>query len=276
MPDSTTIPATETETAQPLLPGIEMLGAGYDIYGDYASGRSVKRMIIDWNRLASEQPLIKMSRDAWVYPQNVVVAPDYATRVDCEAGADVQELQHKLGVSAGISGGIGAFSGSISSNFSSSQTTSSSYMFSRVQQSVSLWTLSFTPDPEVLAAYIDPALKTALASANSDDDYKALFDTWGSHILTGISIGGRAVYTSATDSSAFASTEELQVAASASYGAVTGQTSVSNTNAQSSFNSHSTSHQEVRGGDVGTQVGVFSGIVIRLGSGTKPLWNDRF
>jgi hypothetical protein len=168
---------------------------------------------------------------------------DYTTN----SGSSATEYSSRLSVSASVSAEFPGFSGSTKTDFSTSERNNLANSFTRISYSVTHYILSIGLDD--IRMMILPAFLTKLnaaaerASKGSMTEAFALFDEYGTHLLRSVTIGGRAAFTSSTDSREYSSTMLIEVAAkiSASYMVASSSTELSTTQkeAMKSFNESS-------------------------------------
>ncbi|ELA9342615.1 hypothetical protein QTV34_001901 [Vibrio parahaemolyticus] len=248
------------ELSENYLIGVEAIGAGYDIFGDYASARSITYQLFDWKK--DKTSPVGFKKD-FVVPESVdVQQQDLASYRDFE-GSKINIYQDDISASAKVEGAYNLFSGSISNEFHSQSTTEAENEFSRVQQSIELWSLKVIPDYSSLRNLLFDHIRTSIDEASDNAAYDKLFRTYGSHFLSGMIVGGRAVYSSSTNKVSVDKTFSNETTAKASYQGLTGQLSaeakLKYESSISSFQENSESSHFVQGGDAIAASKVFSG-----------------
>jgi hypothetical protein len=163
------------------------------------------------------------------------------------SGSSVLEYSESLSVSASVSAEFPGFSGSAKADFNSSERSNLANSFTRISYNVTHYILSVNVDeirrimlPEFavkLNAAADHASKGSMTQAF------ALFDEYGTHLLRSVIVGGRAAFTSSTDSRKYSSEMSIEAAAkvSASYLIAKGEIELSTAQKQAmdSFNESS-------------------------------------
>jgi hypothetical protein len=163
------------------------------------------------------------------------------------SGSSAMEYSESLSVSASVSAQFPGFSGSTTTDFNTSERSNLAHSFTRISYNVTHYILSI--DLDDIRAMMLPTFVTKLNAA-AEYAYKgsmtqafALFDDYGTHLLRSAIIGGRAAFTSSTDSRRYSSELSIEVAAriSASYLVAKGQMelSVAQRQAMTSFNESS-------------------------------------
>lgn len=131
------------ELTEDYLIGVEAIGAGYDIFGKYASTDSIKTQLFDW-RKDKKKPV--MFKKDCVIPESLDVQQHDTASYHNFVGSNITKYQASVSASAKIEGAYNLFSGSIQNDFRSQSTREAENEFSRVQQSIELWSLKVNPD----------------------------------------------------------------------------------------------------------------------------------
>jgi MAC/Perforin domain len=241
----------EASLPENTLPGVEAIGAGYDLFLKYACADSITIQLFDWNMAPSKSVTI----DGKTYQvPSVLDVQSHNTFNYTEAyGDSINVYQTSLATTVEVSGGYNFFSGSLSVEYSSQSLTRSENAFTRIQQSVTMWSLRLQRPTEELRSLLLPSFRKYLDDLpRTEAAAAALFNRYGSHFLTGIVMGGRAVLSSSTNKLQVDRSYTINETAKASYKALTGQLSASEQvkyqQSINSFNSCSNSEQSVLGG----------------------------
>jgi hypothetical protein len=240
--------------------GVEAIGAGYNPFGKYATADSITIQLFDWNAAPTRDVLFK---PGFIVPDAVDVQQADGSICRSISGQTINKYQKSLAATVSVSGGYNFFSGSLSTEFSDQTTRESTNEFSRVQQSISVWSLHLAPAPS-LRQYLRPGFRDYLDNLpRTPDKAQELFDTYGSHFLTGIVMGGRAVCASATDKVKVDRSFSIDVTAKAAFEFLTGQISAqaktTYQNSISSFQSVSETNSFITGGDAVKAARAFQG-----------------
>jgi hypothetical protein len=239
-----------SELPDTVLPGVEAIGAGYDPFLRYASADSITVQIFDW--YAAPAKSVTIDGNSYQVPEVVDVQSQNTYNYTDATGNSIDVYQSNLATSVSISGKYNYFSGSLDTEYSTQSLTRSQNAFSRIQQSITLWSLRLPTGPD-LRNLLRQDFRDYLDSLpNTDAAAQDLFDRYGSHFLTGIVMGGRAVLSSATDKLQVSNSYSLDETAKASYKSLTGQLSASEqvkySESVDSFDFYSESNQSVIGG----------------------------
>ncbi|WGS51225.1 MACPF domain-containing protein [Paraburkholderia sp. D15] len=242
------------------LPGVAWMGYGYDIFGNYADDESATFPLFDWSKVDTAS--VTIEGKVYRYPKVLDVTTDQSADVFTITGETISSYQTNLATSTSVSGSYNYFSGSLEVDFSSQSLVKSENSFSRVQQTVKLWALRLNP-ARSLRQYARPDFLAALDGADTDAKRDALFDQYGSHFLSAIEMGGRAVLSSSTNKLTVDRSYSIGVTAEASYKSLVGQLDVKDqtkySNSIDSFNSTSESRRSVKGGDGVKALSAFDG-----------------
>ena len=219
--------------------------------------------IFDW----SNAPL-----NSFTYLDKTYQKPKVVNAVEWSAakwqqvtGQDIQSYQENLSLKVSVEGSYGFFSGSVSTEFNSESITKSESQFSRGWTLTVPWALTITLSSDT-RQLLNETFRNRLDNLNADDTTacKRFFTDYGTHILTGIAIGGTAMQSASTNKRTVDHTYSLDVVASQSLKFGLGQASASEqvqySYAVSSFNFSSSVAGTTLGGNPslgGSQV--FSG-----------------
>ena len=167
--------------------GLEFIGYGYDILGDYASPASVKVPVLDTKKMVEWRQLNRTpSYSIDNYDENI-----------SRSAWDYMEYSSKK---INVSGGFMGFGASVETNFSSTVKTGGSKYLATITYWVRLHEykiadpLSFDAANFILPSVLDNLNSTSITPAQ-------ILDNYGSHILTSVHIGGRLNYNVSMESS---------------------------------------------------------------------------
>ncbi|MBS9438467.1 hypothetical protein EAE91_15340 [Photorhabdus noenieputensis] len=206
-----------------VIAGAEMIGTGYDVFGKYCNVGSCINSLFDEQKVnASEDNFKKIT----ILGKTLKV-PRY---VDCYSAGDlkytnasgesIESYQSSISSKSRIKGNYIFFSASLGVDFATDSLTASENAFSRIQYTYGLYVLKGSA--EALKEFLKESVKTALDKADTEEDMDDLFNTWGSHFLSGVVMGGCAQYSSSTDKYTSNLTNTLDVVAAASFAGFVG------------------------------------------------------
>lgn len=247
--------------SEDVLPGVEAIGLSYNPFLSYASVDSGAVQLFDWYGAKKKNVSFK---PGFVVPEIVDVQQNDSASYTNISGSTISEYQKNLATSVAIEGKYNFFSGSLSTDYEENSLRNAESEFSRIQQSISLWSLRL-PSVKLLRDLMLPHMREQLdeLDVTKPEAVSKYFDHVGSHFLTGIVMGGRAILASSTNKLTVKRDYSISVVAKASYEGLTGQLSAEAKakygESISSFTQNSNTHQEVRGGDGTKAHGVFNG-----------------
>jgi hypothetical protein len=218
--------------------GFEVLGAGYDVFDNYADPLEVKATLLD--RAAM--------RNDGLFEERPYERSTFYTAT----GTTIQEYAYSLNHSTQISGSYSFFSASVGVNFSENRYTHTRYSFATVQSLIKKYGLRVKLD--VTADQLKPYLtETANNNLNSDKvTPEELFQMYGTHVVTGLIVGGRLDYSVSADMTQVDESTRIGLYAEASFksgfASAELQTSTEIEENMSSFNETMEKRLEVYGG----------------------------
>ncbi|WP_420751930.1 MAC/perforin domain-containing protein [Rhodococcus sp. O3] len=234
----------------PLIPGIEFIGCGYDVFGEYASPNAVVGDIFNFTKAKSFTPYAyKPGAKPWSVPAPVVVKPIGVSSHRTRSGTSILEYSEEWKTDTGVGGGFLFFGGEAEATFASRKRYEVENYFTSVQFNQPLYSLRLDVTVAEARELLLPAFKEDLESGSPD----RLFATYGTHVLTGIVMGGALSQSTVTDQQQYNSSVAIDVAAKASFdiAVVRGSASISSEmkSAVSEFRKHSYVDYQAVGGD---------------------------
>jgi hypothetical protein len=241
------------------IPGLDALLSGYDIFGEYANWNSHKATLFEKSELEDvtfrgDHGDVTFSKPRWVAYGEVKAA-----KVRSESAESIQEYASRLSSRTDVKGAYGAFKGELGVEFSKDETQMTSRAYTAFEVLIIKWDLSM-PNAD-LRQYL-----TAQARKDIDDASKSpdeVLDTYGTHFVRSLRVGGTASRYSSTDTTKFTSTSDLEIAAKMSYknsaGKLSAEEKAEYGTTVSKFDSASKTEALARGGDSGLATRVFQG-----------------
>lgn len=178
------------------------LGKGYDVSGLYAEESGVKASVLDCEALANGSHIA----DLLNYNQ---------TEEDIIYGKTLSEYEKKYTVNAGVSGEYSGFSASVETNFSETAKGSSDYQYATLRHMTKKLCLKLYENET--AATLKDCLSEAFLADVETLGVEELLDKYGTHVITGFSLGGVLEYSMAADATEVANEVDWGLAVKAGY-----------------------------------------------------------
>ncbi|MDD3078071.1 MAG: RICIN domain-containing protein [Paludibacter sp.] len=224
-------------------PGLDVLGYGYDIFGNYADQKSKKRYCLFKYFNFTNTPIgsYQYSVPQYVFLENI---SNHITKT--VSGESIRDYVRSLSAEVGLSGETMFFKGSINSTYSQSISGSQQRFYYTYMDANTKWRISFDErDLGYLKNILDPRFKQDLEKM----DPKQLFELYGTHYIASAYLGGRADFSSESVTSNQTSTRDISVAVEASYKAVSGNAKLNTSESQTLHNAQTTTRLTVVGGN---------------------------
>jgi PLAT/LH2 domain/MAC/Perforin domain len=243
--------------AQPqktMLPGLEYIGCGYNVFGRLSEPSGVKQRMLDFSKVSVMKEITLGDGKKYIYP-NVITAHNLNhAQVNTYSGETATKYVEDLSVAAGVSGGFMGFQAEVSTQYSYSEITSYYSAFTFVQQLIESFNLMLNGSGTELRSYLVPDALAALDNypykSLDGKDLRSFFHKYGLYLLKGYAMGSRIHYTSVTDMFKYASKMDLEVIAKASFlSLIGGSIDVETRRAVDIFNKSSQTTWESFGGD---------------------------
>jgi MAC/Perforin domain-containing protein len=218
------------------IPGLEFLGAGYNVFGRYASADDVKANIFDFSvdgtvdqQLYDESlPQIRSNVEnafqvmpteiklIYARPPGVQFKPLFQARLDFTESGSMTEEQQSLTAHADIEGTYGLFSGEINARYSSNASKLATARCYSATALMRYYDLSMANFPLHPVRYVRPTVRKDLN--NPAITPEQIFEKYGTHYLYAITIGSKIVYGHTVDSSKTTKSFDIAVELRAKYG----------------------------------------------------------
>ncbi len=227
-----------------ILPGLQSIGCGYDIFGPYALPSSLKRMLFDINKMG-QLASTKIGTKTYKHWPIVDVISISSSQKKVYMGSTYLEYSKSLSVKAGLDANFLGFHVHADMEYSKSETTNWYYAFSNLFDETTLWKIHLK-DSDNLRDYLLDEAKVAIDTWEPD----RLFDEFGLFFTTGLEFGGRLNYFSLINLYSLHASTNLDVYSEASYlNAIGVNNSVNTTSAFTHYNQNSESGLQTWGGD---------------------------
>ncbi|KAI0684450.1 MAC/Perforin domain-containing protein [Cytidiella melzeri] len=240
-------PPMDKGTPSNLMPGVLTLGSTYNVLnGNYADPNSAVQQVINWNK--SDVRIQDFGPNSY----SIYEAINYNAKTDsfhsASYGKTATEYTKSLSVHAGFDASFPGFSASASVDYDDSQRENLSNAFTRITSGVTHYTLSLPPTSQIRSL-----LKSYFVDDLKKMDPIALYKEYGTHLLRSLTVGGRALFLTVTDTRSYSSELSVEAAAKihAQYVVASGnmELSAKQREAMDSFNQSSETRTVTRGGN---------------------------
>jgi hypothetical protein len=208
------------------IPGADTLGFGFNINKSYDEKSTTQRIFNEGKRDAST---ITIGKTVYGVPENVAVAIRSETDGISSAFSTREEVQNYFAGKAGVSVSSFGFEGQFESAYKFVSTSEKSYTYGLFDA----WNHAFTVKlKEQGSSMFTQAFRDDLGSlptkfSKSDEDiFFAFFDTYGTHYVHQVQLGGSLYYYVAIEKSNASSEKEIRGKINAEYKAVFAKTKV--------------------------------------------------
>jgi hypothetical protein len=196
------------------------LGAGYNIYGENNEQIFGDQCVGFSNNTRPHT----INNTNYQIPDNVNVrfesTPSFEAKTNVSMSAS--KLQESLSVKAGVDGSYGGFNGSIKAAYGQESTTKNKTAFCEYSQELRAAYLELSQ----IQNNLNPSFATALNNLKgktwdtNEEEFRDLFDTYGTHYIHGISWGAKCSHCVSIDENARMDEKNIELAVKASYSAV--------------------------------------------------------
>jgi len=178
---------TVTQDANPNgITDYKYLGRGYDTKGKYAEESGVKASVLDCDLLADGNHIAD------------ILNPN-ATEESISSGKTRSEYENNYSAKASVSGNYQMFTASVEANFSLKALGSEEYSFATLRSMTKKQILKIYENET--AADLKDCVSEGFANDTKTLGAKALVSKYGTHVITGFSLGGVLEYSMAADAS---------------------------------------------------------------------------
>ena len=219
--------AVTSTTATPS-PGLDMLGKSYDTTGEYAHYDSVGSLLLQGLGLDVMTQELTFDNYSYAAPACCeVLASTPETESFVSVGATHQEYAINTASELHLEAQYGGCAGTINASHSSEVRASSSSYYATIYETITGYYLKLKGNDKDGGLKLRQDVQDALDDSNVDA--KTLFGKYGTHVITGVIIGGQARFSAHGSKSAFESTSEFKASAQAKYSSMSGSATYSTT-----------------------------------------------
>jgi hypothetical protein len=202
-----------------LVPGAEILGYGFNIFGPYSFDSAI-RPLFDLGDKTTPYTYPE-SGATYQVPSNVSPPGGSSASASAHAFSTASEFVDYFQASASVSGSVGAFSASFSGTYSQQQQDASAYSWALVEGDYYAWHLQLFYSSEILRANIlkDPDWKDLphdFTRENAAQFYN-FFQKFGTHFISSVGCGGTLYYYFSVEQDSNLNSTQISASASAEY-----------------------------------------------------------
>lgn len=207
------------------LPGVGIIGCGYNPFLAYADASAVLHPVLDWSK--SQFHTITMNGQTYQLPDILQAVWLSNQTYSSVTGKSLQSYLTELSNSLKVSGNYGFFSASATNEFTDSSLRKSENEFSRCQQSFDLWSVSAPANIGKLQDYLSDDFKALINSIdpNNQQTLATIFNVYGSHVLMSGVMGGKAHVSASANKLTLTQKFEMSTIVQAKYEQLTSQIS---------------------------------------------------
>ncbi|MFJ2356830.1 MAC/perforin domain-containing protein [Pseudomonas fluorescens] len=209
-------------TDEPLLPGSDIIGLGYDVNGEFARTESTLGQSL-FELPETDYKTLKIGDKVYRYNKLIGVQATFRSNFDLVKGETIESYREELGQSVGVSGSYKLFSASLNTAFTKTSLSHEETFYTSVREIHRLWQINL-PYPEKLREYLKQDVRSAIE--NAEIAPSDVFDRFGAYYVGEAVIGGRLDYSSATKTLRTNNKYDISITAQASYQALVGEISV--------------------------------------------------
>ncbi len=225
------------------VPGMDILGHGYDVFGEYASQSSLKPYdLFVWRNFREEGE-----------PPGCYRTPEFF-RVTRLGRTNKREFSYRskrdysetLAAYAKLGAKAFFFKASVESRFASSKDSGESFFYTTIMDVKQMFLLHIDTRKNGHLEALDPAFRRDLEDPKTVPE--ELFATYGTHYVASAIVGARADFTATTRSLREHSEEDVRVKVAGQYGAFTGAAALDVGKAEGTDEANTTTELRLVGG----------------------------
>lgn len=209
---------------EPLLPGADVIGFGYNVNGEFARTESTLGQSL-FVLPGGDDRTIEIDGRVYRYNQEMNVSMLYRSDLRQVQGNTIELYREELGQSVGVAGDYKLFSASLKVAYKSTSLSQEETTYTTVREVHRLWQINL-PGPTRLQKYLKAEVRELLE--NNQVSPHEVFDSLGAYYISEAVVGGRIDYNAATKSLRTNSSYDVSVIALASYQALVGEIKADN------------------------------------------------
>ena len=199
--------------------GFDVIGRGYDIFGEYANTKSIMNYpLFDFSRMRQNSNQYNQTVPKLILVKNV---SDHNMKTF--EGNSTSEYVASLSQEMGLSGGAFFFKGSVDGQFKSSESqTENTFYYTYMDVNTKWKVILDVRNLDTLRNYLDVQFKSDLAKLEP----KELFELYGTHFIANAYLGGRIDYSTVSNLKSSLSKSDAKMAINAKYKVIEGDLSI--------------------------------------------------
>lgn len=189
-------------------PGYDIIGKGYNIFGEFANNKSIEQYnIFDFSKMKRKKEI-----KGFDIPQVISIDNISSHTIKIIEGNSIKEYISNLSNKVGLSANFFIFKASFNRQFEIKSNYDSKTFYYTYMDINTKWRISLdTRNIDTLINYLDPQFKNDLKNLRPD----ILFDRYGTHFIARAYLGGRIDYSSVSRLTSNISKEKLKKAINA-------------------------------------------------------------
>jgi hypothetical protein len=206
------------------LPDSDLIGLGFDILGEYSAKSRRSRIVTAIP--ADGSTTYSYAGNEYNHPQGVSVFAAGTSDLSTSTSTfeSKREVQNHFSVKANVKGTYGGFSGQADALFRSDTETDESFWYGLEEARLEAFTMSLdSPKPSADWLQDEDVMAMLKMTRYEDSDAEVFFRVfrkYGTHVITGGTVGANLYYAATVQKSAATSRDEVGVKVSAEYKAV--------------------------------------------------------